>query len=64
MNSKIIEASNARVLAFGASFVINKLSEAFQQLVNRTIKVEAAFTKTGIILAAQPKTCKNLATVW
>ncbi len=48
---KSLEASNARVLAFGASvLVINKLSEAFQQLVNNTIKVEAAFTKIGIIL--------------
>jgi hypothetical protein len=46
---KSLEASNARVLAFGASVaVINKLSEAFGALVSNTIKVEATFAKIRI----------------
>ena len=49
--TKSLEASNARVLAFGASVaVINKLSDAFSALVSNTIKIEAAFTKIGTIL--------------
>ena len=48
---KSLEASNARVLAFGASVaVINKLSDAFGALVSNTIKVEASFAKIGVIL--------------
>lgn len=48
---KSLEASNARVLAFGASVaVINKLSEAFGALVTNTVKVEAAFAKINVIL--------------
>ncbi len=48
---KSLEASNARVLAFGASVaVINKLSEAFQALVTNTIKVEQTFAKINVIL--------------
>ena len=43
---KSLEASNARVIAFGASVaVINKLSEAFGALVQNTVKVEATFRK-------------------
>ena len=54
--TKSLEASNARVLAFGASVaVINKLSQAFDALVANTIKVEAAFTKIGIILGGTTK---------
>jgi TP901 family phage tail tape measure protein len=46
-----LEASNARVLAFGASVaVINKLSQAFGALVANTIKVEATFAKINTIL--------------
>ena len=46
---KSLEASNARVLAFGASVaVINKLSQAFGALVANTIKVEATFAKINI----------------
>ena len=53
---KSLEASNARVLAFGASVVvINKLSEAFGSLVRNTIKVEATFAKIGIILGGTNK---------
>ena len=48
---KSLEASNARVLAFGASVVvINKLSDAFGALVSNTIKVEATFAKINTIL--------------
>ena len=49
--TKSLDASNARVLAFGASVaVINKLSQAFGALVANTIKVEASFAKIGVIL--------------
>ncbi len=48
---KSLDASNARVLAFGASVaVINKLSDAFGALVSNSIKVEASFAKIGVIL--------------
>ena len=50
------EASNARVLAFGASVaVINKLSQAFGALVSNTVKVEATFAKINVILGGTNK---------
>jgi len=53
---KSLEASNARVLAFGASVaVINKLSQAFGALVANTIKVEASFAKINTILGGTQK---------
>lgn len=53
---KSLEASNARVLAFGASVaVINKLSEAFGALVSNTVKVEATFAKINTILGGTRK---------
>ena len=53
---KSLEASNARVLAFGASVaVINKLSQAFGALVSNTIKVEATFAKINTILGGSQK---------
>ena len=53
---KSLEASNARVLAFGASVaVINKLSQAFGALVANTIKVEASFAKINTILGGTKK---------
>jgi len=53
---KSLEASNARVLAFGASVaVINKLSEAFGALVSNTVKVEASFAKINVILGGSRK---------
>ena len=53
---KSLEASNARVLAFGASVaVINKLSQAFGALVSNTIKVEATFAKINTILGGTRK---------
>ena len=57
---KSLEASNARVLAFGASVVvINKLSEAFGALVSNTIKVEATFAKINTILGGSQKQLKQ-----
>lgn len=53
---KSLEASNARVLAFGASVaVINKLSQAFGALVENTIRVEATFAKINTILGGTQK---------
>ena len=53
---KSLEASNARVLAFGASVaVINNLSQAFGALVSNTIKVEATFAKINTILGGTEK---------
>ena len=53
---KSLEASNARVLAFGASVaVINKLSQAFGALVSNTVKVEATFAKINVILGGTNK---------
>lgn len=53
---KSLEASNARVLAFGASVaVINKLSQAFSALIANTIKVEATFAKINTILGGTDK---------
>ena len=53
---KSLEASNARVLAFGASVaVINKLSQAFGALVSNTVKVESSFAKINTILGGTKK---------
>jgi TP901 family phage tail tape measure protein len=53
---KSLEASNARVLAFGASVVvINKLSEAFGGLLRNTVKVEETFAKINTILGGSSK---------
>ena len=53
---KSLEASNARVIAFGASVaVINRLSDAFGSLVSNTIKVEATFAKINTILGELKK---------
>ena len=57
---KSLEASNARVLAFGASVVvINKLSQAFSALVTNTVKVEATFAKINTILGGTEKQLKQ-----
>ena len=53
---KSLNASNARVLAFGASVaVINKLSQAFSALIANTVKVEATFAKINTILGGTDK---------
>ena len=45
--TKSIEASNARVIAFGASVgIINGLVQSFKGLVNVTIEVEASLKKS------------------
>jgi TP901 family phage tail tape measure protein len=49
--TKSIEASNARVIAFGASVgIINGLVQSFKGLVNVTIEVEANLAKINSIL--------------
>ena len=49
--TKSLEASNARVLAFGASVaVINKLSEAFGALAKNTVEVEKTFAEIQAVL--------------
>lgn len=51
--TKSIEASNARVIAFGASVgVINGISNAFKSLVATTIKVEKSMADINIVLGA------------
>ncbi|MAR66557.1 MAG: phage tail tape measure protein [Crocinitomicaceae bacterium] len=54
--TKSIEASNARVIAFGASVgVINGISNAFKSLVATTINVEKKLTDINIVLGASQK---------
>ena len=54
--TKSIEASNARVIAFGASVgVINGISNAFKSLVATTIKVEKSMADINIVLGASEK---------
>jgi hypothetical protein len=49
--TKSIEASNARVIAFGASVaVINGISRAFRELVSTTIRVEKTLTDINVVL--------------
>jgi phage-related minor tail protein len=54
--TKSIEASNARVIAFGASVgVINAISNAFKSLVSTTIKVEKSMADINVVLGASQK---------
>ena len=51
--TKSIEASNARVIAFGASVgVINGISNAFKSLIATTVKVEKSMADINIVLGA------------
>ena len=51
--TKSIEASNARVIAFGASVaVINGISNAFKALVKTTINVEKSLMDINVVLGA------------
>lgn len=51
--TKSIEASNARVIAFGASVgVINGISNAFKELVRVTVSVEKSLTDINVVLNA------------
>ena len=54
--SKSLEASNARVLAFGASVgIINAVSNAFKGLVEQTIKVEKNLTDINVVMQLTSK---------
>ena len=51
--TKSIEASNARVIAFGASVgVINGISNAFKSLIATTVKVEKSMADINVVLGA------------
>tara|TARA_Y100000592_G_C5482423_1_gene326504 strand:+ start:5559 stop:11639 length:6081 start_codon:yes stop_codon:yes gene_type:complete len=51
--TKSLEASNARVIAFGASVgILNGVREAFESLVTSVIKVEKALTDVNVVLNA------------
>ena len=51
--TKSIEASNARVVAFGASVaVINSIQNAFKQLVVQTVQVEKSLAEINVVLGA------------
>ena len=54
--TKSLEASNARVLAFGASVgIINAVSEAFKGLVTSTMKVEKNLTDINVVMGLTNK---------
>ena len=54
--TKSIEASNARVIAFGASVgVINGISNAFKKLVEVTISVEKSLVDINVVMNAGAK---------
>ena len=54
--TKSLEASNARVLAFGASVgIINAVSNAFKGLVEQTIKVEKNLTDINVVMGLTTK---------
>jgi TP901 family phage tail tape measure protein len=58
--NKSLEASNARVLAFGASAgAVYGIESAFQALVASTIEVEKALTDINVILNASASTLKD-----
>lgn len=51
--TKSLEASNARVIAFGASVgIINGISDAFKALVRETIAFEKTLTDINVVLGA------------
>ena len=54
--SKSLEASNARVLAFGASVgIINAVSDAFKGLVTSTMQVEKNLTDINVVMGLTSK---------
>jgi TP901 family phage tail tape measure protein len=58
--TKSLAASNARVIAFGASVaIINGVSDAFKSLLDTTIKVEKAFADINVVLNASQKDLKR-----
>jgi hypothetical protein len=59
--TKSIEASNARVIAFGASVgVINGISNAFKSLIATTVKVEKSMADINIVLGASQSNLAKL----
>ena len=59
--TKSLEASNARVVAFGASAgIIMQIDRAFKGLVTSTMKVEKALLDVNVVLNALIKTLKSL----
>jgi len=58
--TKSIEASNARVIAFGASVgVINAISNAFKSLVKETVALEQRLTEVNVVLGANTDQLKS-----
>ena len=61
--TKSLEASNARVVAFGASAgIIMQIDRAFKGLVSSTVKVEKALLDVNVVLNASQKNLKKFAT--
>lgn len=59
--TKSLEASNARVIAFGASVgIINGVVQSFKSLVSTTIEVEKSLTKINSILNTNVAGLNNL----
>tara|TARA_Y100000592_G_C5479997_1_gene324763 strand:- start:4276 stop:5745 length:1470 start_codon:yes stop_codon:yes gene_type:complete len=51
--TKSIEASNARVIAFGASVgIINAITGAFKNLITETVALEKRLTEVNVVLGA------------
>lgn len=58
--TKSLAASNARVIAFGASVaIINGVSDAFKSLLNTTIQVEKTLTDINVVLGASQRDLKK-----
>ena len=58
--TKSLEASNARVLAFGASVaIINGVSQAFRGLISNVREVEKAFADINVVLGVGEKELKQ-----
>ena len=60
--TKSMEASNARVIAFGASVgVINAVQKAFTDLVKTTVRVEKILTDINVVLGTNQKSLAKFA---
>lgn len=58
--TKSLEASNARVIAFGASVgIINGISDAFKGLVVETVKFEKTLTDINVVLNASAQSLER-----
>ena len=59
--TKSLEASNARVIAFGASVgIINGITDSFKFLVAETVKFEKTLQDISVVLIHQMSSFKNL----